>query len=292
MQRSLRQPLQAMATLLRRPADRPRSACRCAVPIVLVLTRLRRYSYSYSHLIRPGDAVAPPFSWMTPNSGAWHVPDPASASRSTSRILHGRSMCGAALAKQRARQRGLASVAVSGRRSHPASSAGVTREWPASSLPRFPWSRLAADEKPRGSLRSGILVMRWANSPASPSAAAVNRTAEPSAPLRGSLRAFRDLRGYPFSCGDRAATVSFPPAITGSSCRFAASDRTRRETNPRPCTRAAGTCWANQPRPGSRMSPRRETRVESAMGSPPAAPPIRLYLAAMCPAPDFQLESF
>ena len=35
----------------------------------------------------------------------------------------------------------------------------------------------------------------------------------------------------------------------------------------------------------------RETQVESAMGSSLAAPPIQLYLAGMCPAPDFQLES-
>ena len=170
-----------------------------------------------------------------------------------------------------------------------ASFAGVTREWPASSLPRreLPRSKSRMVRCDRVSCRCG-----GANSPASPSAAAVNTTAEPSDTLRGSLRALRVLRGYPFSCGDRAATVSFPPPITGSSCRFAASDRTRRETNPRPCTRAAGTCWANQLRPGSRMSPRRETQVESAMGSSSAAPPIQLYLARMCPAPDFQLESF
>ena len=105
-----------------RPVTAGHSACRSAVPVVLVLSRLRRYSDSYSNLIRPGDSVAPPLSWMIRNSGACHLPCPASASTSTaslstSTILRGRSMCGAALARQRARQRRLASVTGSGRRS-------------------------------------------------------------------------------------------------------------------------------------------------------------------------------
>ena len=98
---------------------------------------------------------------------------------------------------------------------------------------------------------------------------------------------FAETWEYPFSCGDRAATVSFPPPITGSSCRFAASDRTRRETNPRPCTRAAGNAILARPCLGPRWRPEQRPK-----GSPPAAPPIQLYLAGMCPAPDFQLDSF
>ena len=142
-----------------------RSACRCAVPIVLVLSRLRRYSYSYSNPMLTGRCYGVSrlakgggrsYSTFRPSASA----STSTASLSTSTILRGRSMRGAAWAKQRVRQRRLAAVTGSGRRQDCASAA---REWPAFSLARFPCSRICAVEKLRGRLRSGILAVRESN---------------------------------------------------------------------------------------------------------------------------------
>ena len=100
-----------------------------------------------------------------------------STSTSTSTILRGRSMRGPAWAKQRARQRRLASGTVSGRRSDPASAARG-HAWMAGILA----APIPMLEKLRGPLRSGILRVWVANSPVVPSAAAGDTTAESSDP--------------------------------------------------------------------------------------------------------------